>query len=69
MNVPILASLLISLAIAMPLVAEENPETLNKNAQLISAAKRNQVDLMGRLLNTGAAVNSRNRQGDKARRH
>ena len=44
--------------------AQETFESMNKNAQLLSAAKRNQIDLLERALKNGAAPNSRNRNGD-----
>ena len=46
--------------------AQETVQSMNVNAQLISAAKRNQLDLLARALNAGGSPNSRNRAGDTA---
>ena len=64
MLIRITKMLAVSLLFGPFALAQQSFESMNMNAQLISAAKRNQLDLLTRALKAGASPNSRNRAGD-----
>lgn len=57
-------ALLLSSAALMPALAQQGADKININGEFVLAAKAGQTDRVAALLTEGAAVNSRDRNGD-----
>ena len=59
-----LLALLMSCAALMPAIAQQGADQINKNGEFVLAAKAGRTERVAALLSEGAAVNSRDRNGD-----